>query len=96
MGSNVVVGGFCGLCIKNPFFNYRARKAGFFVKHLPRNHSKITPPKFSRMQDYIIYTNHQLLAPQNISRYLSLKRQIAADSAGSGQYLNYRCMIVCP
>jgi hypothetical protein len=96
MGSNVVVGEFHCLCIKNPFFNYRARKAGFFVKHLPRNNSKIAPTKFSIILDYIVCTNHQLLAPQNISRYLSPKRQIAADSAGSGQNLNYRSMIVFP
>jgi hypothetical protein len=69
---------------------------GFFVKHLPRNNSKIAPTKFSRILDYIVCTNHQLLAPQNISRYLSPKRQIAADSAGSGQNLNYRSMIVFP
>ena len=80
---------------KKFIFHFPNAKNGFFVKHLPRNHSKIGPPKFSRILDHIVCTNHQLVASQKISRYLSPKRQITVDSAGSGSNFNYRCLILC-
>ena len=94
MANNVDLGGFHCLWKKNPFFIFWAPKMVFF-KHLPRKHSKIGLPKFSILLDHIVCTNHRLVASQNISRYLSPKRQIVADSVGSGQNLNYRCLIVC-
>jgi hypothetical protein len=41
-------------------------KRRFFLKYLPRNHSKIEPPKFLRVLDHIICANHQLVALQKI------------------------------
>jgi hypothetical protein len=68
---------------------------GFFVKHLPRNHCKMSKQKFLKW-----YTTWyvQITTWLHIKRFLGTsykKRQNVADSVGSGSNLNYKCLIVC-
>jgi hypothetical protein len=85
--------GFKFPCIENTFYFLSANNGGF-VKHLPKNNSKIVPYKISGIRDYIMCTTHQLVPSQKISRYPSTKRNVVVNSVGRGENLNCRCLIV--
>ena len=76
-----------------PFFE--CPKWGFFVKDLPNNYCKIGPNHFSKILGHIKCTIDQMVWCKMFLIHLRWKRQIPADSVGSGSNLNCSCLIVC-
>ena len=79
---------------KNHFPFFECPKGGFLVKDLPNNCCKIGPNHFSKILGQF---NAQLTngSVSKVLIHLWWKRQISADSLGSGSNLNCRCLIVC-
>ena len=95
MENNVAEQSFQLYCTKKPFFIFRVRKIGFFVKHLPKICCKMGDHHFYKILDHISCTNNQMVVSEKLSIQPFPKRQIPADSVETGSNLNYRCFIVC-
>jgi hypothetical protein len=70
---------------KKLIFIILAPKDGFFCQVPTKKPFQLVPPKFSRILYHIVYTNHQLVAPQKIYRYLLPKRQMLLIQLEAGE-----------
>src|SRR3954468_3892419 len=94
MENNVAGESFPFQRTKNPFSIFRAQKTGRFVKQPPNDSFRMVSPHFVKILYHITCTMPQ---PGYLKPFRSpwQKRQIPAESGGSGSGLNYKYMIRC-
>ena len=95
MANKFAKGSFHFRCTKNAFFIFRVPKVGSFCEGCTKYLMSIwTNPFFYYTRPYFI-NNLQKFLCKMFLMHLCWKRQIAANSAGTGWNLNYKCLIVC-
>src|SRR3954462_11358193 len=94
MENNVAGGSFPFRRTEKPFSIFQAQKTGRFVKQPPNESFRMVPLHFVKILDHLTWTMSQ---PGYLKPFRTplAKRQIPAESVGSGSGLNYRYMIRC-